>query len=77
MIMKHKKDGDEAYYTKQYHSLILSKLDPQKVYDDLKDSVLLCYEKPGDFCHRRLVAAWIETALNEPVEEYGSITSKT
>jgi len=69
IIMKYKKDGNKEYYTEQYYSLILSKLDPKKVYEDLKDSVLLCYEKSGDFCHRRLVAKWIETALGIPVEE--------
>ena len=26
--------------------------------------VLLCYEKPSDFCHRHLVADWINKELN-------------
>jgi uncharacterized protein (DUF488 family) len=68
MIQKYKEDGDEEYYIEQY-SLILSKLDPKKVYEDLKDTVLLCYEKSGVFCHRRVVAAWIEDSLGVSVEE--------
>ena len=25
-----------------------------------KDIILLCYEKPGHFCHRRILADWLE-----------------
>lgn len=35
-----------------------------------KDIVLLCFEKPGDFCHRHIVADWIEENLGLCVEEY-------
>lgn len=35
-----------------------------------KDVVLLCYEKPGDFCHRHIVADWLEENLGFVVEEY-------
>ena len=31
--------------------------------------ILLCYEKPGDFCHRHLVADWL-TKHGIPCEEY-------
>ena len=34
-----------------------------------KDVVLLCYEKPPQFCHRHLVAKWLEKELNIKVEE--------
>lgn len=27
-----------------------------------KEPCLICYEKPGEFCHRHLVAAWIRNA---------------
>jgi hypothetical protein len=27
------------------------------------DAVLLCYEKPGQFCHRHLVAQWLKVDL--------------
>lgn len=33
------------------------------------DVVLLCYEKPGQFCHRRLVAEWFEQELGLVVPE--------
>jgi len=68
-LKKYKEDGNEADYTREYHAQVLSKLDPNKVYDDLKDSTLLCWEKSGEFCHRRLVAEWIEKALGITVPE--------
>lgn len=50
----------------------LETLDPQYVYDSLPDNaVLLCYEKPNDWCHRRAVAEWLEKHLNIIVREYG------
>lgn len=36
---------------------------------------LLCFEKliaPGEFCHRRIFAAWWEEQTGEPVPEYES-----
>lgn len=60
---------DKDGYTKRYYEETLSKLDAKKVYNDLKDKVLLCYEKKGDFCHRHIVANWIENELGIKVEE--------
>jgi hypothetical protein len=28
-------------------------------YGNGQDVALLCYESPGEFCHRQLVAAWL------------------
>lgn len=42
----------------------LARLDPEKVVEDLgEDAVLLCYEAPGDNCHRHLVAEWLNKHL--------------
>lgn len=54
-------------YTSEYYRLVLDELDPHKTYRYLidmygEDVTLLCYEKPGDFCHRRIVASWFEAA---------------
>jgi len=50
---------------------ILDRLDPRKVYQELgEDAILLCWEKPGEFCHRRLVAEWLERELGVEVPEY-------
>ena len=45
------------------------------MYQELKDCVLVCFESPKDiasgkkFCHRRMVAGWIETELGIVVPE--------
>jgi uncharacterized protein (DUF488 family) len=60
---------DEATYRVEYQK-ILDNLDPRQVYKDLgEDAILLCWEAPGKFCHRRLVAAWLEEHLGVTVAE--------
>jgi len=44
-------------------------LNPVHVADDLEGKVLLCWELPGQFCHRRLVAEWLEKNLLIEVPE--------
>jgi hypothetical protein len=67
---KYKLDGDAEFYTQQYQAEVLDRLDPKEVLRDLgEDAVLLCYEKPGQFCHRRLVAKWLEEKLGIEVKE--------
>ncbi len=67
---------NEELYTKLYYEKVLSKLDPKQVYIELgENAVLLCYEKWADikarktFCHRRIVAKWLEENLGIKVEE--------
>ena len=63
------KQEREEVYIGRFEKEILSKLDPAKVYEDLKDKVMLCYEVSDDFCHRHLAAKWIEENMNVKVEE--------
>jgi uncharacterized protein (DUF488 family) len=35
-----------------------------------KDVALLCWESPGKFCHRQLVAKWLHENLGIQVNEY-------
>lgn len=64
----------QKWYTFEYFDQLFL-LNPQRVWDDLHEltgnaePILLCYEKPGQFCHRRLVAKWFEVELGESVEE--------
>jgi hypothetical protein len=67
-LSKYKKDGDQVAYTKAYHKEVLSHLDPNEVYNDLKGMTLLCWERSG-FCHRRLVAIWLKDSINIDVPE--------
>lgn len=67
----------ESKYIQVYHE-ILSRLNPFQVLSDLKEIagskpfVLLCYEKPNEFCHRHLVADWLNTNCKTRIIEYGS-----
>jgi hypothetical protein len=62
-------EDNTKYYIEQYYKEVLSKLDPDKVYNDLEDKILLCYEEPNDFCHRHIVAEWIKLLFEEEVME--------
>ena len=50
-IGKISEEENNKYYIEQYYDLILSKLDVEKVYNDLDNSVLLCCEENNLFCH--------------------------
>jgi hypothetical protein len=54
---------------------ILKELDPEEIYRDLRlmggeDPILLCWESPNTWCHRRRVAEWLEEALGIEIPEY-------
>ena len=36
----------------------LSRLNVDEVYGELDNKIILCYERPEDFCHRQLVKLW-------------------
>ena len=57
------------FYIKEYYKTVLSKLDAKQLVKELKNNILLCYEEPKLFCHRHIVAAWIETELGIFVPE--------
>lgn len=67
---RYKEDHDEEAYTAAYYEEVLDRIDPNEVYHELgEDAVLLCWEPPGKFCHRRLVAQWLEENLGINVPE--------
>lgn len=65
----------------QYETLynrILLPLDAESVYSQLGNhAVLLCWEKPGEGCHRRVVAEWFESKLGVLVPELGVDRTET
>jgi uncharacterized protein YeaO (DUF488 family) len=64
----------EKEYTRQYIELLEERHEnPQAVYNSIPHrTIMLCYEKPGDFCHRRVLARWIEDALGVKIPEWTS-----
>ena len=75
MVGKIKK-GSENYnqrkYTREYVDLLRARnVNADKLIDFLPDgAILLCYEKPGDFCHRRLLADWVERHTGFVIPEW-------
>lgn len=68
VLMEYKEKHDSNKYIRDYNDQILDQLDVNEVVNDLasligfdnsKDIVLLCYERPSDFCHRHLVSNWL------------------
>lgn len=65
MLVKIHKDHGVEDYTKYYKELILGRLDPHRVYNDLermsggRDVALCCFEGPNKFCHRHIIAEWL------------------
>lgn len=70
LVMRTKLDKEYDFYIFEYTRTVLDKLDPKQVFEELgKDSVLLCHEGKGKFCHRHIVAKWLEKNLKIKIEE--------
>lgn len=61
----------ELQYIEQYMNLLFDRgVTPEQILNDLpENAILLCYEKSGDFCHRRIVAKWIEQEMGIAIKE--------
>lgn len=62
-------EENNRYYIREYYKQVLSKLEPETVSRDLDGAILLCYEDNNLFCHRHIVAAWLEIMLGKVVPE--------
>lgn len=69
------KTADRETYKRLYAEQ-LAGLNPGSTWDTLHElagrhePILLCWEPPGRFCHRRLVAEWFAAALRVEVHEH-------
>lgn len=66
-------EENNKYYIEEYYKQVLKDLDPEEIYKQLDNSVLLCYEENNKFCHRHIVAAWLEILLGIKVYEKKAI----
>ena len=69
IFQRYRNSHDIESYAKAYRADVLDKLDAKKVYDDLKGKVVLCYETSDKFCHRHIIADWIEEKIGIHVSE--------
>lgn len=59
LLNEYKRTGNEKRYTERYQKEVLDKLDKAEMKKKLAGKVLLCWCKPGQFCHRHLVLKWL------------------
>ena len=73
-------EENNMFYMQKYYETVIKNLDAKEVYNELleygDDLILLCYEEPNDFCHRYLVAAWLELELGIKVDEVTYVDNK-
>jgi uncharacterized protein YeaO (DUF488 family) len=70
--------GSKERYIERFKEEILANLNASTVLSELlslrekgkEDIALVCYEKPGDFCHRHLVAEWLMDNLKLEIKEF-------
>ena len=67
-----KEEISQDDYVEVYIALLKKRqFTPQRIVDALPhNSRLLCYESPGEFCHRRVLAHWIEDEIGLVIPEY-------
>lgn len=74
--LKISKDEYTKIYIKQLQSTISNIETLIEYFHNKQNNIcLLCYEKPTDFCHRRILANWINSfnILKYPIKEYKKI----
>ncbi len=64
--------NNNTIFIEEYYRQVLSKLDPQEVYDSLDGSILVCDGGAKEFSPRQVVAAWFELLLGMEVPEVKS-----
>ncbi len=68
-------------YLKLYDE-ILARQDANNVLEQIRslgggqDVALCCYEKPGDFCHRHILAKWLTENTGVEITEFGVVEKK-
>lgn len=69
------------YYIKEYYEQVLINIDIEAILSGEVDPVLLCYEDSDEFCHRHILAEYIELKYGirvreVEIDEKGNITPK-
>ena len=69
-------------YIRMYRNDVLRLVDARSFIQDLErasrgmDVALCCFEKPGDFCHRHILAKWLNEHTGIEVSEFGVAESR-
>lgn len=77
ILKEYKENNRQSSYVINFDKTVLMKLNAESVMREImricpegKIPCLVCYEKPGDFCHRHLVANWLHNKGGYEVKEY-------
>lgn len=68
-IGKIPEEKNTKFYIQEYYKQVLSQVDIEELLKDEKDPILLCYERGQDFCHRHVVAEFINIRYGIDVED--------
>ena len=82
IFLENKETPDWEQYVKRFKAERLPKVEwlekleqweekANKIGKNIDNIVLLCYEKPSDFCHRQILAEAIEKEFRTEVQEFG------
>ena len=67
-------EENNRYYIKEYYEQVLKQLDANEIIKYFMDgTILLCYEDNLEFCHRHIVAYWLEKTLNISVPAFATL----
>ncbi|HOT98778.1 MAG TPA: hypothetical protein PKZ83_16765 [bacterium] len=62
--------NDPELFRKRYREEVLAKLDAKEIAKQFDGMILTCYEGPGKFCHREVVAEWLRKEAGIKVQEW-------
>jgi hypothetical protein len=65
------------YSKAEYVREVLKNRDPKEVYALHKNHILLCWEAPGNSCHRRYLAEWLQEELGVSIPERDYVPQPT
>ena len=58
--MKNTRRKNNRFYIQKYYNQILPKVNIEELLEGEKNPILICYEKGKQFCHRHILAEYIE-----------------
>lgn len=69
------------YYIQEYYRQVLLKINVIQLLENEKEPILLCYEPSSDFCHRHILAEYLNLmygieVLEIEIDEIGEIVYK-
>ena len=68
-IGKIPEEENTKYYIQQYYIQVLLKVNIEELLEDEDSPILLCFEKGQQFCHRHILAEYIELKYNVKVRD--------